>query len=79
MGYIPPKLMQYMTEEEYDQWCSCKINIDLIPSHFDWKQFRRIKDKWQVTISLRHIYQKYMFDTEEKANEFVMLKMLEQC
>jgi hypothetical protein len=70
---------------EYDDYSAPKIIFPRIrihkePRHFDWHNFKFVNEKWYVIIwpKFGQAEQFFDFDTEEKANEFAMLKKLEQ-
>ena len=58
-----------------------QYGIKKCSNKFDWKRFSW-KEQWEVTEGLPNfrIYgnKYYLFETEEQANEFMMLKMMEQ-
>lgn len=70
---------------EYVEDCNNIIkygDIRKLPRKFDWKHLCWYNDRWEVTEGVLHTRAEgnkyYIFDTEEQANEFIMLKMLEQ-
>ena len=79
MGYAPaPMTPKPFSEKDWKEYCRRKVVVTQIPSYFDWKCLKRIKDRWKVTIMARGEGERYLFSTEKEANEFAMLKKLEQ-
>jgi len=57
------------------------LGVQKLSPKFDWKQLKFV-DRWEVTYGLPGLRVKgneyYKFNTEAQANEFMMLKKLEQ-
>ena len=81
-------VMLKMLERQYDMspdpFWNYKIQYDIqkCPPKFNWIKLCWNDDQWEVTEGMIHTRVKgnkyYKFDSEKKANEFVMLKKLEQ-
>jgi hypothetical protein len=57
-----------------------KLGTIRTPRHFDWKHLKYIKESmsWAVQVINWEDTRTFVFDTEAKANEFAMLKKLEE-
>ena len=84
MGYIPPKPLPKFIKTPVKS--ELMFSILEIEPKFSWRYLRIVGPRWKVKLWKPYSYypshnsyeEEFMFDSETKANEFIMLKKLEQ-